>query len=108
VKKRVGKRLATIVSAVIMFIAPIFVWASPASAYIAGCQVGYSSVGAYAHCSQGDSASYRVVVLCQNRFTLDSRNVYGPWVPRGGQTPSVVSGCEWYEHFYGTPWAQGS
>lgn len=102
------KRLVVVATSVAAFIIMTLALATQANAYVGNCALGYSSAGAYASCSQGNSASYRVGVWCQNKFTLSSRAAHGPWVPRGGQTPSVVSGCEWYEHFYGTPWAEGS
>lgn len=107
-KYEIKRRITLAVASVVMMITASLTFAAPANAYIAGCAFGYSSVGAYAHCNKGDSAYYQVRVLCANRFTGGSRTVAGSWVPRGGQTPSVVSGCAWYEHFYGTPWAQGS
>lgn len=85
--------------------------AAPANAYVGNCTLGYNiggHIGAYAYCSQGDSATYQVRVLCKNKFTKNSRWVSGPWVKRGGQTPSTVSSCAWNEAFYGTPYAQGS
>jgi hypothetical protein len=101
------KRVVSIVSMVLALMTSMLITAQPANAYIAGCTFGFSSAGAFASCDKGDSAYYQVKVLCMNRFTNASRWAEGPWVPRGGQTPSTVT-CSWYERYYGSPWAQGS
>jgi hypothetical protein len=96
----------------ILAVSGVAVVSAPAQAYVANCVVGYNLngyVGAYAHCGGGTSTWYQVRVLCQNIFTKASVVRYGPWMPKSGQYPSTISGCEhWYQAFYGTPWVQGN
>jgi len=73
---------------------------APATAQAASnCSTGISSQGAFAYCGT-PPGSFRSFILCQNYLTLDSRNVYGPWMTAGGGAPSVVT-CAWNEHIYG-------
>lgn len=82
--------------------------AAPAKAAVWNCNYGYSTVGAYAYCSSGNTAYFESHVLCQNRFTLASRVVNGPRQRVNGGKPSIISSCAWYERFYGQPWASSA
>ena len=79
-------------------------FAAPAHA-VYNCTSGFSSVGAYSKCGSPSNTWYRTNVLCQNRFTLNSRVVSGNWVSTSSTKPSTVQGCAWYERYYGMPWA---
>lgn len=79
-----------------------------ASAGVWNCSTGYASVGAWGYCANGDSAYFKVNVLCQNVFTLGSRVVSGEPERVGGQYSSIVSGCAWYERYYGNPWTNSA
>lgn len=78
---------------------------APANAYVSNCTTGFSSVGAFAQCGYSSSGYYKVRVLCQNRFTLNSHFVYGPAKSVSSQVPSTAT-CEWYERYYGDAHAQ--
>lgn len=88
------------------------VMAAPANAIVWGCTTGYSTVGAFATCSNADNRTtdkYSVAVLCQNWFTKQSRVVYGNQVTVNSTTPSTVQGCGAFESFYtqgGPPWVK--
>lgn len=99
------KKLRLGVAALVMGAASVAVVAEPAHA-VYNCTSGFSTTGAYSKCLSPANSWYHTNVLCQNIFTLASRTVKGNWVNTNSSDPSTVQGCgNWYEQYYGNPWA---
>ncbi len=104
----IGKTLVMLTTMIVITIAGLLSAARSAQATVWGCERGFSTLGAYVHCSYGDRPSFRANVLCVNIFTQSSYIKVGPWKPVGGGSPSVITGCGLFEKYQGPPWAESS
>ena len=106
--KSTRKALAMLMATIVIACVGLLSSAQTAQATVWGCERGFSTLGAYVHCSYGDRPSFRANVLCVNDFTASSYVKVGPWKPVGGGSPSIITGCGLFEHYQGPPWAESS